>query len=107
MINTPTPPVIKQNSQELAQLKRALLANQDGILMTTCQRLARIACARGIEPDSIDDVIQETLFEAWGHLERLHTPAGFALWIDEICRNICRRAARRRETTQIRQVSLQ
>jgi RNA polymerase sigma-70 factor (ECF subfamily) len=47
-----------------------------------------------VTPDDIEDVIQETLLEAWKHLDRLHTPKGFSAWIDEICRNICRRHAR-------------
>src|SRR5579863_9897147 len=58
-------------------------------------RLARLARARGIAPDAIEDVVQETLLEAWTHQERLHTPAGVAAWLDEICRNVCRRHARR------------
>ncbi len=57
-------------------------------------RLRRIAQLRGVAPDAIEDVVQETLFEAWKHLDRLHTPNGLALWLDEICRNVCRRAAR-------------
>jgi RNA polymerase sigma-70 factor (ECF subfamily) len=54
----------------------------------------------------IDDVVQETLLEAWSHLDRLHSPAGFHAWIDEICRNVCRRTARRREMDLRRHISL-
>src|SRR5262249_28597100 len=44
--------------------------------------------------DAVEDVVQETLLEAWKHQERLHTPQGLDYWLDEICRNICRRYAR-------------
>jgi RNA polymerase sigma factor (sigma-70 family) len=91
---------------EWQRLRSALLTDQDGILTETRQRQARQARARGIEPHAIDDVVQETLLEAWSHLERLHTPAGFSLWIDEICRNICRRVTHRREVDLLRRAPL-
>src|SRR5581483_6832677 len=91
---------------EWQRLRSALLTDQDGLLTRTRQRLARLAQARGIEAHTIDDVVQETLLEAWSHLERLHTPAGFSLWIDEICRNVCRRAVHRREVELLRRVTL-
>ncbi len=89
---------------EWQRLRSALLTDQGGILTETRQRLTLLARARGIEPHAIDDVVQETLLEAWSHLERLHTPAGFHLWIDEICRNICRRVTHRREVDLLRRV---
>src|SRR5579885_1303124 len=81
---------------ELQRLKSALLTDQSGMLTATRLRLVRLARAWGIEPYHIDDVVQETLLEAWSHLERLHAPAGFNAWIDEICHNICHRFAQRR-----------
>jgi RNA polymerase sigma factor (sigma-70 family) len=57
-------------------------------------RLGRLAQLRGVAPDDVEDVVQETLLEAWRHLDRLHRPEGFSVWLDEICRNICRRHAR-------------
>ncbi len=87
---------------EWQRLRSALLTDQDGILTETRGRLARLARARGVEPQTIDDVVQETLLEAWSHLDRLHAPAGFHLWIDEICRNVCRRATHRREVDLLR-----
>ncbi|HEU5228164.1 MAG TPA: sigma-70 family RNA polymerase sigma factor [Ktedonobacteraceae bacterium] len=83
---------------ERERLRLALLTDQQGILTTTLRRLSRIAQARGVDPCAIDDVVQQTLLEAWGHLDRLTSPAGFHLWIDEICRNVCRRAARSQQT---------
>ena len=81
-------------SDERERLRSALLADQDGILTSNRKRLARIAHARGIVPDAVDDVVQETLAEAWRTLDRLHSPIGFSFGLDEICRNICRRVAR-------------
>jgi RNA polymerase sigma factor (sigma-70 family) len=97
MQETSDPQALRYLPGERQWLRSALLADQDGILTATRPRLARLARARGVERHDIDDVVQETLLEAWIHLDRLHAPAGFHSWIDEICRNICRRAARRRE----------
>jgi RNA polymerase sigma-70 factor (ECF subfamily) len=63
-------------------------------------RLQRLACLRGVPADAIEDVVQETLLEAWAHLDGLHTPTGVYAWLDEICRNICRRYARKHFTEQ-------
>jgi RNA polymerase sigma factor (sigma-70 family) len=63
-------------------------------LMEARPRLRRLARLRGVAPDAVEDVVQETLLEAWKHLDRLHTPQGIDPWLDEICRNICRRHAR-------------
>jgi RNA polymerase sigma-70 factor (ECF subfamily) len=76
---------------ELQHLREALLNDTNGRLTATCRRLVRIAQARGIAPDVVDDVVQETLLEAWHHMDRLYAPEGFQAWIDEICRNISRR----------------
>ena len=96
-------PKIPQNaSDRRQQLIAALLSNQDGMVTVTRQRLIRLAQLRGVAPDAIEDVVQETLLQAWQHLDRLHTPEGFPLWIDEICRNICRRTAHRQQTEQLR-----
>ena len=88
-------------------LRSALLTDQDGILTATRRRLGRIARARGMEPQVVDDVIQETLLEAWSHLDRLRAPAGFHSWVDEICRNVCRRVSRQRQQDARRYASAQ
>lgn len=99
----PNIPQIPQNADDRRQqLMAALMTNQDGMLTATRQRLIRLAQLRGVAPDAIEDVVQETLFQAWKHLDRLHTPEGFSAWIDEICRNICRRSARQHQTDYLR-----
>jgi RNA polymerase sigma factor (sigma-70 family) len=67
----------------------------EGWLTTARPRLHHLAQLRGIAADAIEDVVQETLLEAWKHQDRLHTPEGFSAWLDEICRNVCRRHARK------------
>ena len=91
-------------SSELQHLKEALLSDANGQLMATYRRLVRIAQARGVAPGVIDDVVQETLLEAWRHLDRLYAPEGFQAWIDEICRNICRRYTHRQAIELLRSV---
>ena len=57
-------------------------------------RLRRLAQLRGVPPDAVEDVVQDTFVEAWKCQDRLQSPEGFAPWLDEICRNMCRRHAR-------------
>ncbi len=54
-------------------------------------RLVRLASLRGVAPDALEDVVQESLLEAWRYLERLQAPEMFDAWLDGICRNVCRR----------------
>ncbi|MGO8948752.1 MAG: RNA polymerase sigma factor [Ktedonobacterales bacterium] len=77
---------------------RVLPAHPDEMerwLVAARPRLQRLAHLRNVPADSVEDVVQETLLEAWTHLDRLSAPEGFHLWLDEICRNICRRHARK------------
>src|SRR5579885_2187107 len=86
---------------------RALLTDKkEDLLRATHPRLMRLAQLRGVAPDAIEDVVQETLLEAWKHLDRLQSPEGFQFWIDEICRNVCRRYARRRAGELLRHIPL-
>jgi RNA polymerase sigma factor (sigma-70 family) len=57
-------------------------------------RLSSLARTQGVPLDAIDDVIQETLLEAWRHVDHLRAPDRFEAWLHGICRNICRRWAR-------------
>lgn len=67
-------------------------------LVAARPHLYRLAQVRGVPAESLDDVVQETLLEAWRHLDRLTAPEGIHLWLNEICRNICRRHARKQLT---------
>lgn len=57
-------------------------------------RLIGFARAYGLTAEAAEDVAQETLFEAWRHLHRLHAPDGLDSWLSAICRNICLRHLR-------------
>ena len=63
-------------------------------------RLLRLARLRGVPDDLAEDIVQETLLEAWRCLDRLYDPTGADRWLDEICRNVCRRYARAHATEQ-------
>jgi len=54
-------------------------------------RLLRLARGEGIPPEAVEDVVQETLLEAWYHLTNLGAPERLDPWLDGICRNMCRR----------------
>ncbi len=54
-------------------------------------RLLRLARLCGIRPDEAEDVVQETLMEAWRSLPNLREPERLSAWLDGICRNICKR----------------
>jgi RNA polymerase sigma-70 factor (ECF subfamily) len=80
------------------------LASQIEALFSRAEpRLQRLARARQIAPDAIDDVIQETLLEAWKSLEQLRDETRFAAWLDGICRNVCLRHQRRQGILRTRE----
>ena len=58
-------------------------------------RLLRLARSQRIAPDAVDDIVQETLLEAWRSLEHLRDETRFAAWLDGICRNVCLRHQRK------------
>src|SRR5579863_9419593 len=69
-------------------------------------RLLRLAHLNGMTPDVADYVVQETMMEAWRHLDNLRDPQRFDAWLDGICRNVCRRQIRDLATTIARHESL-
>ncbi len=66
----------------------------EAALVVARPRLLRLARLRGVPADVAEDVVQETLLEAWRCVDRVYDPTGIHRWLDEICRNICRRYAR-------------
>jgi RNA polymerase sigma-70 factor (ECF subfamily) len=58
-------------------------------------RLARLAQLNGVSAEEAEDIAQETLLTAWRSLDRLREADRFDAWLDGICRNLSRRAARR------------
>src|SRR5437763_1730092 len=59
-------------------------------------RLVRLCTRFTGDVEAAEDLAQETLFEAWRHVEKRHDPAGRAQWLSAIACNVCRRWARRR-----------
>lgn len=72
----------------------ALTADLEHLLEAARPRLVHLARMQGVPTDAIDDVVQETLLEAWRHVDHLRAPDRFEAWLHGICRNICRRWAR-------------
>jgi RNA polymerase sigma factor (sigma-70 family) len=84
----------------------ALVDDLEELLAAARPGLMRFARRRGIVPDMVDDVVQETLIEAWRHLNYLRAPDRFEAWIRGICRNICLRWSETQGKTAYRQESL-
>src|SRR5215472_16953063 len=57
-------------------------------------RLLRLARLRGVAPDALEDVVQETLLVAWKKIDTLDAPEHAQRWLDEICSTICLRYLR-------------
>ncbi len=77
----------------------ALLADMEQLFTEARPRLLRLARLNGMTADVADDVVQETMMEAWWHLANLRDPQRFDAWLDGICRNVCRRQTRTLATT--------
>jgi RNA polymerase sigma-70 factor (ECF subfamily) len=59
-------------------------------------RLVRLCAYLTGDADAAEDLAQETLLEAWRHVDKLHDPAGRSRWLAAIARNVCLRWGRRR-----------
>lgn len=68
-----------------------LASNIDTLFAAARPRLLRQARMHGVAPDAVDDVVQETLLEAWRHLEALRNPDRIDAWLNGILRNVCLR----------------
>jgi RNA polymerase sigma-70 factor (ECF subfamily) len=75
-------------------------------MATARPRLIRLARAHGLPLDTAHEVVQDTLLEAWRHLNALSDPAGIQVWLNAICRNVCRRYSRAYQALAQREVPL-
>jgi RNA polymerase sigma factor (sigma-70 family) len=66
-------------------------------LLSTAHRasLVRLCTAVSGSPSAAEDLVQETLLEAWRHRDKLTDTAGADRWLAAIARNVCRRWLRR------------
>lgn len=69
-------------------------------------RLLRLARAYGLPTDTAHEVVQETLLEAWRHLDALSDPTGFQAWLKAIGDNVCRRYVRAHHMRTQREIPL-
>lgn len=70
-----------------------LVATRQRSLVALCYRLTG-------DPDAAEDLAQETLYEAWRNLHKLHDPSGAWPWLAGIARNVCLRWGRARGRQQ-------
>jgi RNA polymerase sigma factor (sigma-70 family) len=69
-------------------------------------RLVHLARSQQIAPSAVEDIVQETLLEAWRSLDHLRDETRFSPWLDAICRNVCLRHHRRQSVLRAREVAL-
>ncbi len=76
------------------------------LLAAARPRLMRSAQRQGVPLDAADDVVQETLVEAWRHLDALRNADRFDSWLNGICRNVSLRWLRAQGLTTTHQIHL-
>jgi RNA polymerase sigma factor (sigma-70 family) len=89
-----------------SQPRSLLIFEREQLFAGVRPRLLRLARLRGVMPDVLEDVVQETLLVAWRQLDRLQSPEHFQRWVDEICRRICHRFVRSHYRDASRQIQL-
>ena len=74
--DTPYPPYDQSpvNERNMTISHAALLADMEQVFTEARPRLLRLAHLNGMSPDMADDVVQETMMEAWRHIENLRDP---------------------------------
>jgi RNA polymerase sigma-70 factor (ECF subfamily) len=68
--------------------------DREQLLAGARPRLLQLARLRGVAPDALEDVVQETMLVAWKKFDSLGSRDHVQPWLDEICRNICSRYLR-------------
>ncbi|HEU5440541.1 MAG TPA: sigma-70 family RNA polymerase sigma factor [Ktedonobacterales bacterium] len=63
-----------------------LVAELNERLAAERPRLLRLARRQGLPPEAAEEVVQETLLDAWRALESLREPERFEAWLAGICR---------------------
>lgn len=104
--HTPPPASVRSLARPGAVDADLLLPQVERRMTAARPHLLRVARAHGIAADTADDVVQETLLEAWRHLDDLYGPDRFDAWLTAICRNVCRRYVRAAGLLARRQTSL-
>src|SRR5712692_1706481 len=90
----PGPAANQETKRDEYDARGQLTVDLEQALSAARPRLLRLAHRGGVTPDAADDVVQETLIEAWRHLNHLRSPERFDAWLDGICRNVVLRWAR-------------
>ena len=90
----PGPAANQETKRDEYDARGQLTVDLEQALSAARPRLLRLAQRRGVTPDALDDVVQETLIEAWQHLSHLRSLERFDAWLDGICRNVVLRWAR-------------
>jgi RNA polymerase sigma-70 factor (ECF subfamily) len=70
------------------------------ILAAERPRLLRLCASLSGQPDAAEDLVQETLVEAWRHFDQLRDPQALSAWLSGIARNVCARWLRARGREQ-------
>lgn len=65
-------------------------------------RLVRYCLSYTGDPDAAEDLVQQTLFEAWRKGDALHSPDVREYWLFGVARNVCRRWLRERSRSTAR-----
>lgn len=83
------------------------IQNIETILISERPRLVRLCTRLAGDAHVAEDLVQETLLEAWKHLEGLREPEKITAWLSGIARNVYLRWARQQGRQQEQSLQLQ
>lgn len=72
----------------------------DHTLLTQRERIVRLCTKITGRADVAEDLAQETLIEAWRHVDQLRRPEAIEAWLSGIARNVCLRWLRKQGREQ-------